>query len=90
MWEFKENVAPEDAKEEVKALWNVYENDKGESTLKTHTLKTIWTSCPPTNHYFEITNSPKREATCKHCGFITNYVLGLDVLKDGVFTRKSV
>lgn len=89
MWEFKENVAPTDASEEVKGIWNVYENDLGESTLKTHKLKTVWESCETDKHYFEVTDSPKREATCKHCKFITSYIVGLDVLKDGKFTRKS-
>lgn len=81
------NVAPPDAKEEVKGLWNVYEDQNGKSTLEEHTLKTVWTSCAPGKHYFEITDSPKREATCKHCGFIVHFIVGIDVLKNGKFTR---
>lgn len=86
MLDYKGNVAPEDASDEVKALWNVYEVD-GRSSLTEHKLKTVWTSCLPKDHYFEITDSPKREATCKHCGFISNYIVGIDVLKDGKFTQ---
>lgn len=86
-WEKTGNVASPDAKEEVKALWDVYENEKGESTLKEHTLKTVWTSCKENEHYFEITDSPKREATCNKCGFITYFIVGIDELKDGKFFK---
>lgn len=81
------NVADPEAKEEVKALWDVYENEKGESTLTEHKLKTVWTSCKPGECYFEITDSPKREATCNKCGFIVTFIVGIDVLKDGKFTK---
>lgn len=84
------NVAAPDAKEEVKALWDVYEKDDGESTLKEHTLKTVWTSCHTDDHYFEITDSPKREATCKKCGFIVNFIVGIDILKDGKFSKIDI
>ncbi len=87
MLEYKGNVAPEDASEEVKGIWNVYEVD-GVSSLKEHKLKTVWESCKPDDHYFEITNSPRREATCIHCKMIRNFILGIDVLTDGKFTKK--
>lgn len=85
--EYQGNVAPEDAKEEVKALWDVYQKD-GVSTLTEHKLKTVWQSCPPQECYFEITDSPKREATCNKCGAIVHFIVGIDVLKDGKFYKK--
>ncbi len=84
--EYKGNVAPENASEEVKGLWEVYEVD-GVSSLREHELKTFWQSCEPGHCYFEITNSPRREATCKHCGVIKNFIVGIDVLKDGKFIK---
>jgi hypothetical protein len=89
-WTKTDNVAAQDAKPEVKALWDVYENEKGESTLTEHKLKTVWTSCKTADHYFEITNSPRREATCNKCGFITTFIVGLDDLIDGKFVRKNI
>lgn len=83
------NVAAPDAKPEVKALWDVYEKDNGDSTLTEHKLKTVWTSCLPEDHYFEITDSPKREATCNKCGFIVNFIVGIDELKDGKFFKRD-
>lgn len=88
MLDYKGNVAPADASEEVRGLWNVYEVD-GKSSLTEHTLKTVWESCKTADHFFEITDSPKREATCKHCGFIQNYIVGIDVLKDGKFSKRN-
>lgn len=87
MWEYKKNVANADAPEETHGLWNVYENERGESTLQVHELKTVWESCKPGECYFEITDSGKREATCKHCGKILNFIVGIDILKDGKFTQ---
>lgn len=82
------NVAPPDAKEEVKALWDVYEKDDGQSTLTEHMLRTVWTSCKTDDHYFELTNSPQREATCNKCGFIVHFIVGIDELVDGKFIKK--
>lgn len=82
--EYKGNVAPADASEKTKGLWEVYELD-GQSSLTEHELKTIWQSCNPGECYFEVTNSPRREATCKHCKIIKNFIVGIDQLKDGKF-----
>lgn len=83
-WDYKENVADPNAKDEVKGLWNVYENERGESSLKIHTPKTVWESCPTLDDcYFELTDSPKRELTCKHCGRHTTFIVGLQALVDG-------
>lgn len=84
--EYKGNVAPEDASEELKGLWEVYEVD-GVSSLTEHKLKTVWTSCEPGDCYFEITNSGKREATCNKCGLIKHFIVGIDQLKDGKFHK---
>lgn len=86
MLQYKGNVAPPDSPENVKGLWEVYEKD-GVSTYQEHTLKTVWTSCEPDKHYFEVTNSPQREAACKKCGLITHFILGIDKLIDGKFSK---
>lgn len=82
-WEFKENVAAADAKPEVKGLWNVYENERGESSLRIHTPKTVWESCLPKDHYYELTNSPRRELTCTKCGSTTTFIVGMQALVEG-------
>jgi len=82
-WELKENVASPDSTPEVRALWNVYENENGESSLKTHTLKTVWQSCPKDECFYELTDSPKREVTCTKCGSITTFIVGPQALVDG-------
>ena len=87
MLEYKGNKADPEASDAVKGLWEVYE-DEGTSTFKEHQLKTIWQSCKPEDHFFEITNSPKREATCKHCKMKVNFILGIDTLVNGQFHKK--
>ena len=82
-WNFKGNVAPPDSTKEVKGLWNIYEDDAGNSSLATHTPKTVWTSCPKGECHFELTDSPKRECTCTKCGSIVFFVLGMQNLVDG-------
>lgn len=83
-WEFKENVAEADASPEVRGLWNVYENESGESSLRIHTPKLVWQSCPTLDEcYFEITDSPKRELTCTKCGRHTTFIVGLQALIKG-------
>lgn len=69
-------------------LWRDIEDPiTHEHSLKTHTLKTVWQSCPKGECYFEVTNSPRREATCIKCGFIVNFIVGIDQLKDGKFSQ---
>lgn len=71
-------------------LWRDIEDPRtGEHSLKTHTLKVVWESCPKDECYFEITDSPKREATCIHCGAIVHFIVGIDQLKDGKFSKIS-
>jgi len=82
-WQFKDNVALPNSSEKVKGLWNVYEDQDGNSTLTTHKLKTVWQSCPPGDCYFELTDSPKRECTCNKCGTITTFIVGMQALVDG-------
>lgn len=83
-WNFKGNVAAPNAKDEVKGLWNVYENEHGESSLKIHEPKLVWQSCPTTDDcYFELTNSPARELTCTKCGRHTTFIVGMQALVDG-------
>lgn len=77
--DYKGNVA---TSEKTKGLWDIYEVD-GRSSYTEHELKTVWESCKPDEHYFELTDSPKRECTCKKCGFITHFIVGLQILSDG-------
>jgi len=66
------------------SLWTDFVNpNTGEHSLKEHQLRTVWTSCKQDEHFFELTDSPKRECTCKKCGFSTTFVLGISILKDG-------
>lgn len=87
MLEYKGNVAPPDASEKVKGLWDVYEVD-GRSSLTEHKLKTVWESCG--DCYFEITNSGQREATCRKCGLIKHFIVGIDELIDGKFVTRPI
>ena len=83
-WSYKENVANPSSKEETRGLWDVYENENGQSSLKIHTPKLVWQSCPThRSHYYELTNSPRRECTCTKCGFMTTFIVGLQSLVDG-------
>lgn len=73
-WEFKGG----------EGIWQNWVNSRtGERSLKDHELKTIWESCSKDNHFFNLTNSSTRECTCDKCGFITHFVLGIHILKDG-------
>lgn len=74
MWERKN--------EEDKGRWNEYINtETGESSIKEHKLKVIWTGCKEDEHNFELTGN--REVTCKKCGYIKNFVLGIQKLENG-------
>jgi len=64
--------------------WKKYINTlTGESTIKEHKLKTVWTSCPRGECYFELTNPGTRECTCRKCGAIQTFVVGISRLIDG-------
>lgn len=62
-------------------LWEEKFDEEGNSSLANHTLKTVWVSCNPGQHYYELTGN--RECTCKHCGGITHFILGMQILQDG-------
>lgn len=82
-WNYKENVSPANASEKVRGLWNVYENERGESSLKIHEPRLVWQSCESNDHFFELTNPGRRECTCKKCQFMTTFIVGLQALVDG-------
>lgn len=64
--------------------WKEWVNsDTGESSLKTHALKTVYQSCPTDQCHFELTNSAARECTCVKCGRIEHFIVGLQALIDG-------
>lgn len=78
--QYKGNVAHT---EKTKGLWEVYEDDRGNSSLQTHKPRLVWQSCEGNDHYFELTNPGRRECTCKKCQFITTFIVGLQALVDG-------
>jgi len=70
----------------IGGLWEDTVNPHtGEHSLKSHSLRPVWESCKPGDCYFEITDSPKREATCVKCGIIKHFIVGFDKLIDGKF-----
>jgi hypothetical protein len=79
-YKFKENVA---YTEGTKHLWDVYEDENGNSSLTLHKPKLIWESCPLGQCYLELTDPVKRECTCRYCKRKETFVLGLQSLVDG-------
>lgn len=68
--------------ENDRGRWNELKNtDTGESSIKEHKLKVVWKGCKGGNHFFEL--SENREVTCNKCGFIRNFVLGIEKLEKG-------
>lgn len=77
------SVEPQEGKR-VAGLWREHVNSEtGESSYREHTLSTIATYCRPKDHYFEASSPSSREVVCKKCGFISSYILGLQILQDG-------
>lgn len=73
-WELKKETAD-------KGRWKEYINSEtGESSIKLHTLRTVWQSCDKNDHDYILTGN--REVTCEKCGFIKNFILGLQILRD--------
>lgn len=71
-------------KTEDKGLWNEYVDDvTGESSIKLHTPKTVWRSCPNNGCIYELIGS--REARCTKCGRVRSFVVGKETLVDGKF-----
>jgi len=69
---------------EDKGIWTEYEyKETGKKSLQLHELKTVWKSCKPQDHYFEITGN--REATCTKCHMVRSFVAGKEIFKDGKF-----
>lgn len=75
--------------DEDKGRWNDYVNDQtGEHSVKEHKLKTIWKSCRPNGHHYEL--SGNREVTCEKCGYVKPFVLGLEKLVDGKLVEINI
>ena len=74
MWEHKSG----------EGIWEELVNsDTGESSVKTHTLKTIKVFCKPEDHYFVPVTPESRDVVCSKCGQGAFYVLGPQFLVDG-------
>jgi gas vesicle protein len=67
--------------EKSKGLWNVYENERGESSLRLHKPKLVWKSCKFIDHEFEVTGN--REWSCTKCNFKFIPIIGMHQLIDG-------
>lgn len=68
-------------KTEDQGIWNEYVDDvTGESSIKEHTPKTVWQSCPEEDHYWELQD---RTAVCKKCGAKLKIIIGLQKIIDG-------
>ena len=64
-------------------LWDETINEKGESSLKTHELKTLSVGCEEGKHHFVFSGGLLREAVCKNCQTIVPYILGYHTIVDG-------
>lgn len=65
-----------------KGRWTeLVDSQTGRSSIQEHKLKVIWTGCKEDEHEFEL--SGNREVTCKKCGYIKNFVLGLQKFENG-------
>lgn len=65
-----------------KGRWTeLIDSETGRSSIQEHELKVIWTGCKEDEHEYELTGN--REVTCKKCGYIKNFVLGLQKLENG-------
>lgn len=75
MWE---QVGPDNG------IWTQYEDkETGKTSLQLHEVKTVWKSCKPKDHVFEITGN--REATCTKCNMVRSFVAGKETFVDGKF-----
>lgn len=71
-------------------LWEEWKNKKtGESTLKTHELKKVW-SAEGCDHYFEHETPSSRIIICNKCGLGKKYNLGIDELKKGKLIKRKI
>ncbi len=66
---------------DTKGLWVEKFDEEGNSSLGTLTPRTVWTSCKPDEHYFELTEN--RVCECSKCGIIQKIILGIQILQDG-------
>jgi len=67
---------------EDKGRWNEFVNTQtGESSIKEHVLRTVWKGCSKGEHDFELTGN--REVTCTKCGYGRDFILGIEMFKDG-------
>ena len=72
--------------EDDRGLWNEYVNDQtGESSIKEHKLKKVWTSCKEKEHEFELTAD--REVTCNKCGYVKNFIVGFEKFENGKIVK---
>jgi len=79
-YNFKENVA---TSEKTEGLWNVFEDERGNSSLAFHTPKLIWQSCENDSCTFELSPTQQRLFTCTRCGLHKTYILGMHKLRRG-------
>lgn len=67
-------------KGEDKGRWTEFVNPQtGESSIKEHKLKVVWTGCKESKHKWIL--SGNRELTCERCNAVRQFVLGVEVPK---------
>lgn len=59
----------------------------GESSLKTHEAKLIWTGCIPGECIVKKTDNP-RDVVCEKCGQHYNFIIGFHEIKNGKLIEK--
>lgn len=80
MWELKGG----------QGIWEELVNsDTGESSIRTHDLKTIRVFCKPEDHYFVPVTPESRECICSKCGQGAYYVLGAQFIVNGKIVNQS-
>lgn len=69
-----------------KGRWTeLVDSETGRSSIQEHELKVIWTGCKEDEHDFELTGN--REVTCKKCGYVKNFIVGLEKFENGKITK---
>ncbi len=64
-------------------LWDETIDEQGNSSLKTHELKTISVGCEEGKHHFVFSGGSLREAVCNKCQTTVPFVLGFHKIENG-------
>lgn len=67
-------------------LWDETIDEKGNSSLKTHELKTISVGCEEGKHHFVFSGGSLREVVCDRCQTTVPFVLGFHKIENGIIS----